>query len=148
MVRGLYVRVNTQHVLSLQRLLSSCRDLSVVPEMILTSLTYSSATNIVNVPEDPSLGPTARTAERSLRSSNRELFPTTSSSEQISQGVHPIQIARTEDNTLMIEGVGVVETLVSSEISSSVVTLTAFKTIVLTTISTSMICTCNNSPLS
>ena len=94
--------------------------------------------------ENSSLGPTARTAEKSLRSSNRELFRTTSFLSQISRSVHPVQIVQTEDNGLMIEGVGVIESLISSEISPSVVTLTAFKTILLTTVSTSMICTCDN----
>lgn len=67
-----------------------------------------------------------------------------SSPKQIPPSVHPVQIAQTDDNTLVLKGVGVIETLVSSEISSSVVTLTAFKTIVLTSVSTSMICTCDN----
>ncbi len=80
----------------------------------------------------------------SLKPSTAERSSTTSSPRQISQSVHPVHIAQTEDNTLLLEGVGVIETFVSSEISSSVVTLTAFKTIVLTSVSTSMICTCDN----
>lgn len=82
------------------------------------------------------------TEDFSLESSTAEMSSTTSSPKHIPQS--PVQIAQTEDNTLMLKGVGVIETLVSSEISSSVVTLTAFKTIVLTSVSTSMICTCDN----
>ena len=76
--------------------------------------------------------------------STAEKSSTTSFPKQIPQSVHPVQIAQTEDSTLVLEGIGVIETLFSSEISPSVVTLTAFKTLVLTSVSTSMICTCDN----
>lgn len=113
-------------------------------------LTYLSSENMANVTSSSSdvsnLEPTARTAGKtsSTTSSNRKASRMTSSSKQIPRSVYPVQIAQTEDNALVVEGVGIIETLVSSEISASVATFTAFKTIVVTTVSTSMICTCDN----
>ena len=52
-----------------------------------------------------------------------------------------ISIGQTEDNELVIEGLGLIETLVSSETSSNVSTLTTFKTTLLTTVFMNMVCT-------
>lgn len=62
--------------------------------------------------------------------------------EQISQSSYPVQKGQTKDNG---HGLGVIETLASSETSSSVSTLTTFKTVLLTQFLTNMACTYDNS---
>ena len=97
---------------------------------------YISAESIPTTTKASRMKPTAHVSGKSLGPAElRSLSP---------RSIHPVQVVQTEDNSLVVEGVGVFETLVSSEISSSVITLTAFKTIVLTTVSTSMICTCDS----
>ena len=116
---------------------------SRIAEMGLSSRTiwvrylsiYTSAESIATTTQVSSINPTAHVSGKSLGLAElRYLRPRT---------VHPVQVVQTEDNSLVVEGVSVFETLVSSEVSSSVITLKAFKTIVLTTVSTSMICTCD-----
>ena len=88
------------------------------------------------------LGTTTLTVEEKVKSSY--IKPTTSSLEQRPQTVHPVQLAQTEENGLVIEGLGILETLVSSETLSSALTFTTYKTVLLTTVLTSMVCTCCN----
>ena len=88
------------------------------------------------------LGTTTFTVEEKIKSSHLKLM--TSSLEQRPQTVHPVQLAHTEENGLVIEGLGILETLVSSETLSSAFTFTTHKTILLTTVSTRMVCTCCN----
>ncbi len=108
-------------------------------------LTYLSAENMaIATSSDSDYSRLEFRSGESIAISSHRSFNTTSSLQQMPRSIYPIQIAQTEDNTLMLEGVGVIETLLSSEISPSLVTFTAYETIVLTTVSTSMICTCNN----
>lgn len=97
---------------------------------------YISAESISTTTKASRMKPTAHVSGKSLGPAElRSLSP---------RSIHPVQVVQTEDNSLMIEGVGIFETLVSSEISLSVITLTVFKIIVLTTVLTSMICTCDS----
>lgn len=91
---------------------------------------------------EPGPGTTTLTVEEKIKSSY--LKPTISSQEQRPQTVHPVQLAQTEESGLVIEGLGILETLVSSETLSSAFTFTTYKTVLLTTVLTSMVCTCCN----
>ena len=120
--------------------LRSVRSLGNDLGMLLTHLSAEDVTNASPSRSDvSSLRLIARSPRKGSQMTSSYQGPT-----QIQRSIHPIQIAQTEDNGLVLEGVGVIETLVGSEISSNVVTFTAFKTILLTTVSTSMICTCDN----
>ena len=116
------------------------------PHCLGKLFTHLSIGNVVEVTDVSNLERTTGTEGKILESSLPQSFGITSSKE-MPRSISPVQVAQTEDNTLKFDGVGLIETLVNSEISSNILTLTAFKTILVTTVLTSMICTCDT-PLS